>query len=83
MRCLCFVVLKTHSVKGHWCEVRKALTREEMSRVRTGEPYLSLYYHSWQLLLTVNSQIISPCMPAKQRSSTLFLFYPSVCVSIQ
>ena len=36
-RSTCCVVLKSHSVKGHWCEARKALTKEELSRVKTGK----------------------------------------------
>lgn len=31
-----FVVIKSHLVKGHWCEARKALTKEEMVRFRGG-----------------------------------------------
>lgn len=31
-----FVVMKNHMVKGRWCEARKALTKEEMTRFRGG-----------------------------------------------
>jgi len=34
-----FAVVKAHCVKGHWCDARKALTKEEMSRVRMGKCY--------------------------------------------
>jgi len=34
---VCLLVLKTHSVKGHSCQVTKALSKEELSRVKTGQ----------------------------------------------